>query len=659
MRAWLSRFSRWMPLLVAISVPASSWARIGGGQHYRSGNYRSTPSGSNRSYGSRSTPSSGDQSYASPSTPSGGSGDLGGVVFYLVAVTFRHPGLMCPLWIAAGLVLYSFLRRRNYSSATQKAFEQREADLRTRVTAQDVEGWVNTLKLKDPQFQLAALLDRVKKLFVEMQTAWFKRDLSPLRPYMSDATFQRLKVQLQLTQDQGVRDALADIQVLDLQLIGLDQSEWFDTIRVRVKAQMRDLDVPASASDAEAARLAAAAPLESFTEVWSFVRKPGAKTRIGEDLYQGKCPNCGAPFRGGATNNCEFCKAVVNSGNYDWTLAEITQGIEHVRLYPTVDGLLEARKADPALNLEGLADRASLIFWKWIEAQSRADARRLAKLCTTAYLQTIDAELKELKQHKRRKVFLECAVGGVMARLLRTASTETYDEAHLEVRWSAKMGIGPEAERPPPLPTVPQRWMFILARQRGATTNTANGMSTSRCPHCGAPLTDSLSATCDYCGVELSSGARDWVLESALTIEAWNSHEQERFEAVVAKSAAPPANEEITDVHERERLLYMMAAMAAADGVVDEREKRLLKLYSDRWSIPWAKVEMALSAGPQLFDRLVPKGSPEAEVFLHSLLQMALVDGRIDKQERKMLELAALRLGLADRLAEILAGRSA
>src|SRR5215468_691496 len=126
MCARLSRFCRWMPLLLAISVPAPSWARIGGGQHYRSG-------GSNRSYGSRSTPSSGGSggthTYASPSTPSDGGGDLGGVVVYLVAVTFRHPGLMCPLWIAAGLVLYSFLRRRNYSFATQKAFEQREADL--------------------------------------------------------------------------------------------------------------------------------------------------------------------------------------------------------------------------------------------------------------------------------------------------------------------------------------------------------------------------------------------------------------------------------------------------------------------------------------------------------------------------------------------------
>jgi len=219
------------------------------------------------------------------------------------------------------------------------------------------------------------------------------------------------------------------------------------------------------------------------------------------------------------------------------------------------------------------------------------------------------------------------------------------------------MAIGPENEPPPALPTVPQRWMFTLVRKRGATTNTANGISTSRCPHCSAPLTDSISTRCDYCGVELSSGAPDWVLASAQTIEAWNSREDDIFRAVAAKPGQKPTEEIITDVRERERLIYMMAAMAAADGVVDERERKLLKLCSTRWSIPWAKVEMALQAGPQLFDRLVPKGSPEAEVFLHSLLQMALVDGRIDKHELRMLQSAALRLGIPERLEQILAGK--
>jgi tellurite resistance protein len=225
----------------------------------------------------------------------------------------------------------------------------------------------------------------------------------------------------------------------------------------------------------------------------------------------------------------------------------------------------------------------------------------------------------------------------------------------VEIRWSARMGTGPANQKPPELPTIPQRWMFTLIRQAGAQTNTANGVSTSRCPDCGAPLTDTVSVACDFCGAELASGARDWVLVSANTYEAWNSFEDQWYQALVAKPLARPAADVITDVRERERLLYMMAAMATADGVVDDKERKLLKLCSDRWSIPWEKVEMALAAGPHLFERLLPKGSPEAEIFLSSLVQMALVDGRIDRQERRMLELAATRLGVPGRLEQLLA----
>jgi len=629
----LFRLARWVPLCLALLIPVLAWARIGGGEHYKTGNR------------------------PQPVSPRGdGGGDLGGVLFYLVALTVEHPQVMCPLLVVLGAFFFLYQRSRNPSASTQRALEQREAELRTQVSAADVSGWINALKLKDPSFELLPMLDRTKKLFLEMQQAWLKRDLTPIRPFVSDATFQRLKVQLKLLHDQGIRDAFTDIQVLDLQIIGLDQSEWFDTLHTRIRAQMRDVDVPASATDAEAEQAARSAEPEAFTEVWSFVRKPGAKTRIGDELFQGKCPNCGAPYRGGASNNCEYCGAVLNSGNYDWTLAEITQGIEHVRGYPTVDGLLEARKSDPALNLEMLEDRSSLIFWKWIDAQSAAESKRLAKLSTSEYLAQLHADLTGLRRHGRRKVFLESAVGAVITRLLRPG-TNGYDEAHVEIRWSARMGSGPEGQRPPALPTVPQRWIFTLVRRSGATTNTVNGMSTSRCPQCSAPLTDTLSPTCDFCGEELASGARDWVLAAANTFEAWSSLEDRRFQAVTAAQGARPGAEVITDVHERERLLYMMAAMASADAVVDERERKLLKLCSDRWSIPWSKVEMALSAGPQLFDRLVPKGSPEAEVFLRGLIQMALVDGRIDRQERRMLESAAERLGISERLEPLLGGK--
>src|SRR5690242_19998836 len=117
MRPWLYRICRWLPFFLGILAPALSFARIGGGQHYRS----------DREPSSRSLPSGGD--------------DLGGLVFYLAALTFQHPGLMCPLLIAGAVVFYLYQRSRNPSASTQKAFEQREADLRTQVSARDVAGW--------------------------------------------------------------------------------------------------------------------------------------------------------------------------------------------------------------------------------------------------------------------------------------------------------------------------------------------------------------------------------------------------------------------------------------------------------------------------------------------------------------------------------------
>jgi len=111
----------------------------------------------------------------------------------------------------------------------------------------------------------------------------------------------------------------------------------------------------------------------------------------------------------------------------------------------------------------------------------------------------------------------------------------------------------------------------------------------------------------------------------------------------------------VLDVAERQRLLYTMAAMAAADGTVDERERRMLKLCAERWGIPFENVEVALKADPALFERLVPPPGPGGESFLRSLVQIALVDGKVDRQERRLLESAAARLGLSDRLPELLA----
>ncbi len=608
---WLAQVAPYVPLLLAVVWTIPAWARGGGGEHYNSGNSNNNSSGS---------------------------GDIS-LLFDLLFLVVRYPALGVPLLLlVVGYSLY--VRSKSGDGSTRKALDRIEEQQRTSVSAADVHGWVGKLKARDPAFDLLALFDKAKKLFLEVQLAWFKRDLTSTRPFLSDASFQRLRTQLKLLQAQGIRDALADVLVHDLQIIGLEQSPWFDTVHIRVKASMRDTDVPAGFSDDQARAAAAKVQPSQFVEVWSFVRKPGAQTKIAEDLYQGLCPNCGAPFAGGAANSCQSCSAIVNSGNYDWVLAEITQGMEFVRNDAGVEGLAKARQNDPGLNSEMLEDRASLCFWRWVEAQSLENPNALAKIATAEFQEKVRAEAQALKAQGRRKVFLECAVGVVQTRVVQPV--EGQELAHIEIRWSARYGIGPIGEKPPALPTVPQRWVFTLSRKAGARTHVETGMATDRCPQCNAPCSDSASTSCEFCGTVLASGDRDWVLCDAVLWEAWD--------ATASGRNRPAASAQVVDRSERERLLYMMAAMAMADGVVDERERALLKMCSERWNVPWANVELALTAGPNLFDRLMAKQTPEAENFLQQLVNLARVDGKIDRNEKRLLEAAAVHLGLSSQL---------
>ncbi len=597
-------------LALALLVTATAaLARVGGGEHYDSGR----------------------------SSDSGGDSGIGELIFQvLFQLVFRYPAVGIPLVVVV-VIIFFVIRRREGSDTTRQALDEAEMRRQTTVASRDVDRWVGALKTRDPQFDLIAFLDRSRKLFLEVQESWFTRNLEPVRRYLSDATFTRLSIQLKLLDLQGVRDAIADTQVIDLKIIGLEQSPFFDTVHLRVNAQARDDDAASTMSDGQARGLAKQKPLEPFTEVWSFVRKPGAVTKDS----QGGCPNCGAPFTGGASNQCEFCKAIVNSGNYDWVLAEITQGSEYRGSEGAeVTGLADSRRRDPELNTEALEDRASLCFWKWVDAQATGEAAKLSKIADPEVTARVKTELDALAAQGKHKVFLECTVGAVNT--LALSQSADRDLAHLEVRWSARSGIVANAQKPGTLPSMPQRSVFTLHRKSGAQTVTANGLSTSRCPNCGAPLSDNASVSCEFCGTMLATGERDWVIREIASWESWG-HQARQMNRV---EAAPRR----VDQEERQRLLYLMAAMAAADGVVDAKEKKLLRLCSERWNVPFANVELALTAGPALFDRLIVRGSGEAESFLQELISMALIDGRIDRKERLLLQSAADHLGLSGRL---------
>lgn len=614
---WIARLG---PVFAGLLATAA-WARIGGGESY---------SGSS----------------SSSSSSSDGDGDFIVLIFrLLIWLIIEVPVIGIPLTLFFLWAAWKYYGQAGDAS-TRKAIALRDAELSLKLSATNADKWVAALKSKDPDFDLLKFLDRVKGLWAEVQEAGFKRDLGPVRRFLSDATYQRLLTHDELLRLQGVRDAVAGMEVLDLSIVGLEQTPGFDTLQVAIKAQGRDAEVPEGVSDESAREVARSAPLEGFIEIWSFVR--GKDTRTVSN--PAACPNCGALWDGGATNVCGHCQAVVNSAVYDWVLAEITQGMEAHQTAP-IAGLEALRAADPAFHVEGLEDRASLCFWKWIHAQVAQEPASLVRIAAPGFVDGLRAELEGWKANGQRRGANDCAVGSAALRTIERDGA--VFKASVEVRFSARWGL--TAAGGAALPVMPLRWVFVLERNADATTDLKRGISSSCCPNCGAPMAESTAPACEFCAAPLGTGEKDWVLAAALPWERWLARNTIK-DTEVRRLKQRPLGTITPDRTERQRLLYTMGQLASADGAVHSKEKDRLLVCAQRWGLPAEDVERALSPATRAagYTETLSRGSPEAEAFMYALIDLARLDGKVDHNEKQLLAQVAAHLGLQPKLGQML-----
>jgi uncharacterized membrane protein YebE (DUF533 family) len=188
--------------------------------------------------------------------------------------------------------------------------------------------------------------------------------------------------------------------------------------------------------------------------------------------------------------------------------------------------------------------------------------------------------------------------------------------------------------------------MVVMGRAPGVEG--AAGLSVSKCSNCSAPLSASDADSCEYCGTPVALDRNDWFLINVARPEA----------VVVPKVAdAPPddlpgwAMPDLANPVERKALLTRMAAIMAADGVVEPRERKLLKATAKRWQIPYAHVQPILE-GRQPAPDLAPVDDAQKGVFLLGLVMAALVDGRVDTRERKMIRGVASSMHMAPDMAD-------
>lgn len=177
------------------------------------------------------------------------------------------------------------------------------------------------MKEKDPNFTPNDFITYVKRVYVDIQDAWSKRDLEPVRPILHPNLYQQTETQIKKKIEDGIINYLERIAVNTAYLSGYRRDDDYEYMIVYLSAQMIDYQVKEETGQIL---------YGDKTTRWSlqykmtFMRAADMITPEAEEEENAnmKCPNCGAPIEGTAFGKCEYCGSVVSSGKYGWVLSD-------------------------------------------------------------------------------------------------------------------------------------------------------------------------------------------------------------------------------------------------------------------------------------------------------------------------------------------------
>ncbi|MCD4786468.1 MAG: TIM44-like domain-containing protein [Candidatus Eremiobacteraeota bacterium] len=194
------------------------------------------------------------------------------------------------------------------------------------VDEEKVKEQLEELRKKDSFFSEKVFLDKAQTSFFEIQRAWSKNDLEPVRKYMSEAQFNRMNMQLSEYVDKGRKNVIEDLVIGGIKTTEAGIEGEYDFIKARVHASMSDKTYDSDGNIVEGSK-----EIIPMAEYWTFVRKQGAKTnQDGGRTVSHNCPNCGAPVETGESGKCPYCDATLTAASFDWVLDTITQAVEEI-----------------------------------------------------------------------------------------------------------------------------------------------------------------------------------------------------------------------------------------------------------------------------------------------------------------------------------------
>ena len=362
-----------------------------------------------------------------------------------------------------------------------------------------------------PDFDAAVFAAKVRSAFLKIQQAWMEQDLSRVRPFISDGIYQRFATQFRMMGLLKQRNLLDDIRIHEARPVAYRIDGAFDVIDVRISAAMSDSFIceldPSMNREGD----------DLFVEFWSFLRKRGA-VESGYDIVADRsCPSCGGELAAdmGELCRCAHCQVLVNSGDFDWVLAEITQEADYgagSRMARLVSRGLSEDIATltgecPDFSRQLAEDKASNAFMQIMTAYAVRNPASVRRFITDELFQAISAQIPPDRSILYNSIYLNESV--------------LLDVTRGDAKHRLALGLSASLQRVEPLPagglalhdSEEQRLEFILTLERDIAAVPEKGsLYQHQCATCGGRVADTLDIACQYCGTALNSTRHEWIV---------------------------------------------------------------------------------------------------------------------------------------------------
>ena len=172
----------------------------------------------------------------------------------------------------------------------------------------------------DPGFSVSQMQTKLNNLYVQLQKCWSQKDLTPLRPYLTDELYNQTERQLEEIVKANQTPHVERISVLGDEIRGYFQRDGMDHIIAELTTR-----ITTYTTDDETGEVVRGNPnLEKFmTYEWDLCRTSGAKTGEADSISVVNCPNCGAPVNINKSARCPYCDSVITLDEHDWVLYSI------------------------------------------------------------------------------------------------------------------------------------------------------------------------------------------------------------------------------------------------------------------------------------------------------------------------------------------------